>query len=187
MSFVRPEVKLVLARYSEVIWAGAALVIALWLVWLGGILFVMLSLPFFAAALAFGLYGVRRARFHSRQSAAPKSEGVVDLIEQELTFFDSGYGAKIALSDVTRIEIRTCEPEDGEEDMFWIISQKRAPRVEIPASAVGGDEVFDALVAFPGADYENVITASQHKGAKRFLVWEDDAARIAREKVVKLH
>lgn len=187
MSFVRPEAKRAIQRYSEVIWASLALLIGLWFVTLGGILFGLLSLPIFATAVALGLSGIRRARFQSRQSSAPKSEGVVDLVEQELTFFNSGEGAKVALSDVTRIEIRTCAPVDGGEDMFWVISQKRAPRVEIPASAVGGDEVFDALVAFPGADYEKVIKASQFKGAMRFLIWEDDAARLARENVVKLH
>lgn len=187
MSFVRPEVRAAISRYSEVLWAIVALAAALWLLSLGGIFFSLLSLPFFAVAVAFGLYGSRRARFRSRQSSAPKAEGVVDLVEQELTFFTSGEGAKVALSEVSRIEIRTCDSSEGQEDMYWVISQKYAQQVEIPASAVGGDEVFDALVAFPGADYEKVIKASQYKGANRFLIWEDDATRAAREKVVRLH
>lgn len=173
MSFVRPGVIKLIKQYQEVIWGIAILVLGVVGIFTGGFI-SMVSLPVLLAGAAFIFLGARRARFRVLRAKAPISDGVVEMVERELTFFTSGIGATIAMDQVVKIEIETSDKGPDTQAMNWIFYQREAQPVRIPSGAVGGVEVFDALVAFPGADYEKVIAASKSVRNSRFLIWQDE-------------
>ncbi|WP_380054903.1 hypothetical protein ACFE33_14570 [Falsihalocynthiibacter sp. SS001] len=174
MSFVRAEVVESIRRYQEALWGVAFFLIGSYGAFQGGFI-SLASIPVIVAGAAIAFLGARRARFRGLRAKAPMSDGVVEVVEHELTFFSSGIGAKIAVDQVVKIEIETNDLGPAEEDMFWVFYQRAAQPVRIPSGAVGGDDLFDALVAFPGADYERVIAATSSHTNNRFLVWQDDA------------
>lgn len=172
MSFIRTEVAQSIKQYQEVLWGLLAVVVGTIGVFTGGFI-SLISIPVLIAGAAIIYLGARRARFQALRAKSPISDGVVEMVEQELTFFSSGIGASIAMEQVVKIEIETNDKGPEFEDMYWVFYQRADPPVRIPSGAVGGDEVFDALVAFPGASYEKVIEATQSTTNQRFLIWQN--------------
>ncbi|AML51205.1 MULTISPECIES: hypothetical protein [Falsihalocynthiibacter] len=173
MSFVRPEVLERLKQYQEVAWGIAAVVLGV-IGFLAGGFITFISIPLLLAGAAFVFLGLRRARFRILRAKAPISDGVVEMVEQEVTFFSSGIGGTIAMDQVVKIEIQTIDKGPNTQAMHWIFYQRDGQPVRIPSGAVGAEGLFDALVAFPGADYEKVIAASQSTQNSRFLIWQDE-------------
>lgn len=172
MSFIRAEVAQTIKQYQEAIWGLLAFVVGLFGLFAGGFI-SLISIPVLIGGTAIIYLGARRARFRTLRAKSPISDGVVEMVEQELTFFSSGIGATIAMEQVVKIEIETNDQGPYREDMFWIFYQRAERPVRIPSGAVGGDELFDALVAFPGASYEKVIEATQSTANNRFLIWQN--------------
>lgn len=170
MGFVRAEVAQSVKQYQEALWGALAVCVGLAGALTGGFI-TLISIPVIIAGSAIIYLGTRRARYQSARAKSPISDGVVEVVEQELTFFSSGIGASIAMEQVVKIEIETNDQGPEREDMYWVFYQRSEPPVRIPSGAVGGDELFDALVAFPGASYEKVIEATQSTTNKRFLIW----------------
>ncbi len=183
MSFIRPEAAAFFARYSTAFWGLGVALVGLRFALASGVILPVLSIPIFGAAVVLIWWGVRRGQYMARPRQRT-SEGVVELTEHRLTFFDSGAGASLSLDAVNKIEIVTqkvtpvvdftpaLEFTPRDEDMQWVFHQRGEKPVEIPSGAVGADEIFDALAAFPGANFDNVIAASQSVTANRFLIWE---------------
>jgi hypothetical protein len=54
------------------------------------------------------------------------------------------------------------------------MSEDRIAR--IPGSALGNEQMFDVLSAFPGADYEKVISANSAAQKARYTIWSKKPA-----------
>lgn len=166
MSLIRPEARDAILRWREVIIGAAVTATGVnWafggfglMRWIGAVVLII--------GLGFLVAGVQRARVRPRSGGA----GVIELTERQLTFLHPEEGAIVALSLVTRIEIITTGNGSG-DDMFWLFHQGDAPAIKIPASAVGAENLLDALSSFTGADYQKVIEASGSARAGRFLIW----------------
>lgn len=175
MAFIRPAVLEKFKRYEEALWGGAVLLTGLRMSVIGGWFFAILSIPLMIAGAVLIWWGIRRGQFRARHKDG-SGTGVVDVTERRLTFFDIGAGASLSLEQVTRIEIETNDLGPKVEDLYWVFYQHGQAPTFIPSGAVGGDEMFDALVAFPGANYDKVIEASQSTQVARFLIWEKSPA-----------
>lgn len=170
MNFVRPEVRTALWRWREVLLGAAITALGAnlafgsfgvlgWLGWL--VLLVGLSLL---------VAGLQRARVRPRTGGP----GVIELDEGQLSYLHAENGAIIMLPAVTRIEIETTDGGPLEDDLFWRFYQDNGYGARIPASAVGGERLFDALASFPGADYQKVIEASGSTQPHVFVIWRKE-------------
>lgn len=167
MSFIRPEARRFLYRIREVLAGLVLLAVGLVLglstsgvaYWLAVGILVLGGAVFFT--------GLQRARIRPREGG----RGVVELDEGALRYLTPEGGAVIALPTVTRIEIETTDEGPVADDLFWIFTTPETT-ARIPASAHGSEKLIDALAAFPGASYEQVIAASGSTGGRLFIIWQ---------------
>ncbi|WP_322866409.1 hypothetical protein U5922_009500 [Aquicoccus sp. G2-2] len=170
MNFFRPQAREAVWRWREVIIGAAVTALgANWaftgfglLRWLGWVVLVF--------GLALLMAGLQRARVRPVTGGV----GVVDLDEAQLSYFRPEGGVIVPLSQVGRIEIETT-PDAA---MTWVFTLRDGQRARIPASAVGGERLLDALSHFPGAQYRNVIEASAAEAAQRFVIWQRHTLRL---------
>ena len=170
MSFIRPEARAAIWRWRDVI--AGALVLALGAYWglgTGGLL-RWVGFALMALGTVFVVTGLQRGRFLRFGQA--QSTGMIELDERQLTYFGVGAGVVVPLGTVTRIEIETNDRGPLEDDVFWRFTMGEGGIARIPATALGHEKLFDALSAFPGADYEKVIVASASVDNARFLIWQ---------------
>ncbi len=174
MNFIRPEVRAALWRWREVLLG--AVITALGANWAFGSFGVMgwLGWVVLVVGLSLLIAGLQRARVRPR-SGGP---GVVELDEGQLSYLHPENGAIVTLPAVIRIEIETTGAGPVEDDLFWRFFQNNGYRARIPASAVGGERLFDSLAGFPGADYQKVIEASGSTEPHVFVIWQKEAGRL---------
>lgn len=169
MSLVRPEAQAVLYRWRECI-AGVCVAVLgvffglnssglVW--WLAVALTALGCLAFFT--------GLQRARIRPRLGG----RGVIELDEGALRYLTGEGGVIVSLPEVVRVEIETTGDGPKEDDLFWLwVTPEGTAR--IPASATGSEKMVDALAAFSGARYEQVIAASGSTEPRLFIVWQKD-------------
>lgn len=167
MSFLRPEAVDFLRRWQGVL-AGAAILATggYWSVWQSGAL-RLVGVAVLLLGIATLVHAITRLRIRAPRSGV----GVVEITERQLTYFHPVQGAVASLDAVERVEIRTI-PTGGERpDMFWVLHHDDGPPVIVPGGAQGAERLMDAIVAFPHADYGQVIAASHARDKAVFLVW----------------
>lgn len=174
MNFIRPEVRAALWRWREVL-AGLAIV---------AVGFALVSgayglLPMIGGVIVFIGFllvaaGVQRGRVKPRSGG----QGLIELDEGRLTFLNREQGAIVELPEVLRIEIITTGAGPAEDDLFWVFHTTSGQVARIPGAAVGSEKLFDALAAFPGADYSKVIAASGSTEDNVFVIWQKDRRRL---------
>ncbi|QDC07827.1 hypothetical protein FHY55_00560 [Oceanicola sp. D3] len=169
MSLIRPEARAHLYRWRECIAGAVIMVVGVWLglrtsglVWWFAIAMITVGgLGFYA--------GMQRALIRPRSGG----QGLIELDEGSLRYLTGAGGAVISLPDVVRIEIETTGEGPMVDDLFWLwVTPEGTAR--IPASAAGSEKMVDALAAFPGARYEQVIAASGSTEPRLFIVWQKD-------------
>lgn len=173
MSFIRPEARAAIWRWRDVLAGTPVLILGLyWAFGTGGILsWIGYAVTVLGGVMLFT--GLQRGRFLG--GLGRKSTGLIELDERQLTYFGVGEGVIVPLGAVARIEIETNDRGPIEDDAFWRFTLADYSVSRIPAAAVGSDKLFDALAAFPGADYEKVIAAAGCTENTRFLIWEKAA------------
>jgi hypothetical protein len=170
LNFFRPQAREAVWRWREVIFGAAVTALgANWaftnfglLRWLGWVVLLF--------GLVLLMAGLQRARVRPAKGGV----GVVELDEAELSYFRPEGGVIVPLSQVARIEIET----STHAAMTWIFILRDGQRAHIPASAVGGERLLDALSQFPGAQYGKVIEASAAEAAERFVIWQRHTPRL---------
>lgn len=170
MSMVRPEVMAFLSRWRETL-AGAALsMLGVWYAVNGTGLMPMIGMAITVGGAILLFTGFHRARLR-RGSDGP---GLVEITERQLTYFDALGGQSFSFDDVIAITIRT----DGAGGMVWLFERRAEPTARIPANAAGANAIFDALAAFDGVDYPQVLRAASSRVNASFAVWQSGARRL---------
>ncbi|MBS8226785.1 hypothetical protein [Vannielia litorea] len=169
MSLIRPEARAQIFRWRECIAGAVIIAVGVWL----GLRTSGLAWWFSVALIAVGLLGfwagLQRARIRPRSGG----RGVIELDEGALRYLTGEGGAVISLPEVVRVEIETTGEGPMTDDLFWLWVTPEGT-VRIPASAAGSEKMVDALAAFPGARYEQVIAASGSTEPRLFIVWQKD-------------
>lgn len=171
MSFIRPEAKAALRRWREVL---AGLVVGLTGVWLitnrFGALYLIgwgLTVGGFSMVIA----GIRHARFPAGSGGA----GIVELDERKLTYFAPDKGGAVSLDDLQNVTIRTTDDGPLASDMFWEWTDIAGQTLIIPGDAEGTEQLFDALSALSGVDYDAIMSASGEATQNHFVIWQRPA------------
>ena len=172
---IRPEVRAMITRYSEVL-AGAAIVLLgilafsqFGLFWQGlGILLVV-------TGLAFAWTAWRRVRLTAKTQDGP---GVVEVDERQITYFAPLGGGAVSINDLARVTILTSDQGPVAQDVNWLLEENGGSRLLIPNSAEGAAQLFDALSPLKGVDFEAAIRAMGSTATDSFVIWAKDPVRL---------
>ena len=149
--YLRPEARAFLWRWRDV-WIALALG-AFGLrsgLWSFGIL-QWLGWAMVAAALAFLVSGIQRARFRKGSGGS----GVVQVDERRLSYFGPVTGGVISAEEISRVVLGPA-PEGGNE---WRFATLGGERLHIPVNAEGSDALFDLFATLPGLRTQAMIDA----------------------------
>ncbi|MGB7317542.1 MAG: hypothetical protein WBC85_06195 [Planktotalea sp.] len=171
MSFVRAEARAALWRWREVIF-GSFLGFTALLWGLGSFGFLrVLAAVIFGIAVLIVLAGLQRSRFR----AGGGGQGVVQVIEGQITYYGPLSGGAVAIAELTVLSI------DGRsKPAHWLLVSEQGTTLEIPVTAEGADALFDAFNGLAGLRTEHLLRIKQSGAARLQVVWRrsDAQARI---------
>lgn len=151
MPLIRPEAARVIARWREVLAAGAVVAVALWLGTRPGWLLPGLGAVLGGAALAWGFVAFRRLRFAGRGGAP----GVVEVVEGQIAYFGPEGGGFVAVGEIVEIAVI----RDGAGHRAFRLVPAEGPALTIPVAAEGAARLHDALAQLPGIDLGRMAAA----------------------------
>lgn len=168
--FLRPEARAAVNRWREAVFGLCVVLLSLQFAWSSSGGRRGLAYAVALVGLAIMVEGIRRARLPRDGGGA----GVVEIDERQITYFGPDGGGAISVEGLVRIEARST----GKGRFLWVFLDGQGLSLAIPSTAEGAAQIFDALSALKGFDYEDVIeTASLDTKAVRVL-WEKDAPRL---------
>lgn len=140
---IRPEARVALVRWREVIAAAATGLLALWMGSYGGYLLLPAGGMIAVASLAWGIVAARRLRFETPVDAP----GLVEVDEGQVGYFGPTFGGMVALADID--ELRLTEWHGARQ---WRLRTGDGQVLLIPEGARGAERLFDAFATLPGID-----------------------------------
>jgi hypothetical protein len=149
---IRSEVATLAHRFREAIFAGVAIVLALFVASMGGYLLAPLGLGLAALAACWGLIAIRRARFMRPIDAA----GLVEVDEGRIGYFGAGQGlgGYIEIDDLSEIRLIPIRAA-----AHWRLKSISGQAIVIPVSATHAERLYDAFARLPGIDMAAVTNA----------------------------
>ncbi|WP_210093368.1 hypothetical protein [Ruegeria sp. HKCCSP346] len=168
MSFIRPEAKLALWRWREVLVAGFVLILGLsWINGPGGLL-GWIGWLLVAVAIALAVIGVQRARFRTGTGG----QGVVTVDEGQITYFGPLDGGIIATREIERLAL-----DPTSTPAHWVLEQPGQAVLHIPVNAEGAEALFDVFSALPGLKTEHMLAELNGESAHPVVIWERTSSR----------
>ncbi|WP_270727034.1 hypothetical protein [Shimia sp. Alg240-R146] len=169
MSFIRPEARVAIVKWREVLVGLVVLLLGLWWASGGGIL-RWIGFAVLIAGIALIVSGIQRARFR-RGTGGP---GVVQVVEGEVAYFGPLNGGSVAVRALSRLVL------DGRSNpAVWALYQPGRPQLHIPVNAEGGEALFDAFASLPGLKTEQMLARLQDVKAEPVLIWAKDDRRLS--------
>ena len=170
MSFIRPEAKLALWRWREVLIAAAVLLVGLsWVSGPGGIL-GWLGWVLIAASMALAVVGVQRTRFRTGAGGP----GLVTIDEGQITYLGPLTGGIVAAREIERIAL-----DPTSSPAHWVLDQPGQPTLHIPVNAEGAEALFDVFSALPGLKTEQMLSELNGGATHPVVIWERTPSRPA--------
>lgn len=170
MSFIRPEAKLALWRWREVLVAGVILLVGLsWISGPGGLL-GWLGWVLVAVSLALAVIGVQRARFRTGVGGP----GVVTIDEGQICYFGPLDGGMVATREIERLAL-----DPSSNPAHWVLEQPGQPTLHIPVNAEGAEALFDVFSALPGLKTEHMLSELNGGAVHPVVIWERQSMRPA--------
>ncbi len=170
MSFIRPEAKLALWRWREMLVAVVVLVVGLsWIGGPGGLL-GWLGWVLVAISAALAIIGVQRARFRTGAGGP----GVVTIDEGQITYLGPLDGGIVAAREIERLALDpTARPA------LWMLDQPGQPTLHIPVNAEGAEALFDVFSNLPGLKTEYMLSELKGGSLHPVVIWERHPSRPA--------
>lgn len=163
MSFVRPEVTALLGRWAEVLGAGGAGLLGIWIITWGGYFFGGLGTALVVAASAFGVVALRRMRFRMGVDAP----GVVEIDEGKIGYLGPVFGGYMGLSDLAELQVL----DVAGRRRCWRLKAADGQALLIPFAAEGAAALFDAFAALPGAEPRRLLRAADMPAPDPVTLW----------------
>ncbi|SFL11950.1 hypothetical protein [Shimia haliotis] len=169
MSFIRPEARVALMKWREVLIGFGVLCVGFWWASGGGILRWIGYAVLIAGAVLI-VSGIQRARFR-RGAGGP---GVVQVDEGEVAYFGPLNGGSVAVRALSRLVL------DGRSSpAVWALYQPGRQPLHIPVNAEGGETLFDAFASLPGLKTEQMLAKLNEQKPEPVLIWAKDDRRLS--------
>ena len=147
MPLIRPELAVLVKRWSEVLIGGAVALFGLWALQAHDPFFQVLAGLVVLAGIGLAFIGWRRLRFR-RDGGGP---GIVQHVEGQISYFGPEEGGFMALRDIVELHLI------GHGTRWLLIAD--GTRLEIPVTAQGADGLFDAFATLPGLRMHTLLEA----------------------------
>ncbi|NOD92648.1 hypothetical protein GS636_07625 [Ruegeria sp. HKCCD4884] len=170
MSFIRPEAKLALWRWREVLVAVFVLILGLsWVSGPGGLL-AWLGWFLILVSVALAVIGIQRARFRTGAGG----QGVVTVDEGQITYLGPLDGGIVATREIERLAL-----DPTSSPAHWVLDQSGQPALHIPVNAEGAEALFDVFSSLPGLKTEQMLSELNGKSRHPVVIWERTPSRPA--------
>ncbi len=170
MSFIRPEAKLALWRWREVLVAFFVLILGLsWVSGPGGLL-AWLGWFLILVSVALAVIGIQRARFRTGAGG----QGVVTVDEGQITYLGPLDGGMVAAREIERLAL-----DPTSNPAHWVLSQPGQPTLHIPVNAEGAEALFDVFSNLPGLKTEQMLAELNGGAVHPVVIWEKRPMRPA--------
>ncbi len=172
MSFLRPEVRRTLNKWSEPLVMGAILVAGFWLYLraeaTANVSLVVIAFVVIGAAGAMLVLALRRVRLRGDLRAA----GVVEVQERKITYYGPDDGGVVSLNDLRRIDIVSTHSLPFVDNLTWRLSDQEGFALNIPVGATGTDIMIDNFSVLDGVNYELIVKALSATDDAVFTIWK---------------
>jgi len=167
--FLRPEVRLALWRWREVLAGLVCLIFAAWLFAAPGWVLSVPGWGLICLGAALVWIGVQRGRF--RQDGA--GPGAVQVDEGEVSYFGPLTGGSVAMRDIEGVVL------DG--TLFpahWRLRARGQVDLLVPVNAAGAEALFDAFSVLPGLETERMLQHLAAPPSQAIVIWERPRPRV---------
>lgn len=174
MSFIRPEARVAIWRWRELIVAALMLLVGLkWAFTAYGVTEVT-GWALIMVGLIIAVVGAQRLRFR----LGADGPGVVRVDEGQIAYFGPLTGGAVATSELLRLRLdHTAKPP------HWVLEQEGQPPLEIPVNAAGHEALFDVFAALPGLKTERMLSELRRNGPHQVVIWERRSLRPAHQRL----
>lgn len=174
MSFIRPEARVALWRWRELIVAALMLLVGLnWAFTSYGVTAAS-GWALIVVGLVIAVIGAQRLRF--RLGAG--GPGVVQVDEGQIAYFGPLTGGAVAASELQRLRLdHTAKPP------HWVLEQEGQAPLQIPVNAAGHEALFDVFAALPGLKTERMLSELRRAGPHQVVIWERISSRPAQQRL----
>ncbi|MGR3622678.1 hypothetical protein [Pseudophaeobacter sp.] len=168
MSFIRPEARVAIWRWRELIVAALMLLVGLkWAFTSFGVT-AATGWALIVIGLVIAVIGAQRLRF--RLGAG--GPGVVQVDEGQIAYFGPLTGGAVAASELLRLRLdHTAKPP------HWVLEQEGQAPLAIPVNAEGHEALFDVFAALPGLRTERMLAELRRQGPHQVVIWERSSSR----------
>ncbi len=150
MTFIRPEAAAAIWRLREVLFTVTLGALGLWLLYLGGWVFMPLGGGVLALSATLARHALARLRFQQAVGAP----GIVELDEAQLGYLGPEVGGFISLNEAVELRLITMRGR-----RLWRIKQADGQAMLVPIDAAGGAQLFDAFASLPGMNVTALAAA----------------------------
>ncbi|MFB0994157.1 MAG: hypothetical protein QMC17_04990, partial [Paracoccaceae bacterium] len=159
-----------LRPWWEVVLSISLGIVGLWFLCLGGLILGPLGGVASSLAAFWLLLALRRMKFVT----LGQGEGVVEVVEGQVTYFSPEAGGVIRLQDLIEIRITL---RAGQR--YWRLMQDDDDTLYIPLAALGAERLFDAFTSLPGLDSIMLVRAlnEKFKGEGTAKIFKDPSAQ----------
>ncbi len=174
MSFIRPEVRDLLQRWSEVIASAVIMLVGLWFLFTDQWIWQGLGIFIAVVGAILGFAAWRRTRFASL-TAGP---GLVEVDERQISYFAPYEGGVVSIDMLARITAVAPVKGGGPDDLTWVLEEDGGVTLTIPNAAAGAQDLFDAFAALTDVDYSNAQRALEDRSGDSFVIWSKPRAAL---------
>lgn len=168
---IRPAAAAAIKRWQEaLIGVGVVLLGLYWAFLTGGGLLHWIGYVVIAIGIALTVTGIQRARFRTGDDGP----GVVQVVERRISYFGPLSGGIV---DLDALQALSLDP--ASEPPVWLLMAPGQPRLEIPLTAKGADQLFDAFATLPGIRTEHMLRQMQERAAHTVVIWRAASVRDA--------
>ncbi len=168
MSFIRPEARVAIWRWRELIVAALMLLVGLkWAFTSYGVT-AATGWALVVVGLLIAVIGAQRLRY--RLGAV--GPGVVQVDEGQIAYFGPLIGGAVAASELQRLRL-----DHSAKPPHWVLEQDGQPALAIPVNAAGNEALFDVFAALPGLKTERMLSELRRKGPHQVVIWERSPSR----------
>lgn len=146
---IRPELRVELARWSEVMVGLVIAALGIWATFLArDSFFQLVAALIVGTGLTLAVIGWRRMRFHR----ATEGPGIVQVLEAQISYFGPETGGFISARDLVELHLT-------QNGTCWHLIAQDGTRLDIPVGAEGADTLFDVFASLPDIHMQSILDA----------------------------
>ena len=167
MNFIRPEIRAMFHKWSEVIAACVIAVVGLWLLFSNQWIWQAMGVFIAGVGVILAVTAYRRTKF----AALGAGPGMVEVDERQISYFAPFEGGVVSIDLLARITAISPVAGQGADDLTWVLEEDGGATLTIPNAASGAQDLFDAFAALPDVNYANAQKALEDKRGDSFVIW----------------